>query len=273
MQLGIFAKTFDGKTAGVVLSQVKAAGFDVAQYNLACSGLSSMPDGIGDDVLEDVRRAVAKSGVTLNALSATYNMIHPNIVEREKGHVRLAIIAKAARELGIPMITLCTGSRDAEDQWRHHPENAGTEAWREMITSMHIAIDIADRFNVDLGIEPELANVVSSAQQAKRLIEECKSPRVKIILDAANLFETETLDNQRRIVAEAVDLLAPYIGMAHAKDRNAKGEFVTAGTGLLDYPHFIRTLKNAGFNGPLVTHGLSAVEAPSVAKFLRQQLQ
>ncbi len=232
-----------------------------------------MPDAIDDSVLDEVRRAAAASGVTLNALSATYNMIHPDKVERIKGLARLAVVAKAAHDLGIPTITLCTGSRDATDQWRHHPDNSSADAWRDLVVSMHIAIDIAEHFKVNLGIEPELANVVSGAEQAKRLIDECKSPRLKIVLDAANLFETESLNDQRRIISTAVDLLGPHIIMAHAKDRKADGTFVAAGKGVLDYPHFIRVLKNSGFDGPLVTHGLNADEAPVVAAFLNRQLQ
>lgn len=273
MQLGIFAKTFEGKNPGVVLPQVATAGFSVAQYNLACSGLSSMPDTIDDNVLDDVRHAVATSGVSLNALSATYNMIHPDRNVRDKGHARLAVVAKVAHDLGVPTITLCTGSRDATDQWRHHPDNASVAAWHDLIASMHIAIDIAKRYNLNLGVEPELANVVSGAVSAKRLIDECKSPRIKIVLDAANLFEVESAAEQRRIIAEAVDMLGPHIIMAHAKDRKADGSFVAAGMGVLDYPHFLRALKNAGFKGPIVTHGLSAVEAPAVSLFLRQQLR
>jgi sugar phosphate isomerase/epimerase len=273
MQLGIFAKTFAGTSPDVVLAQVKAAGFSVAQYNMACSGLSAMPDAIADDVIAEIRDASAKHSVTLNALSATYNMIHPDVRSREIGHRRLAVVAKAARDSGIPMITLCTGSRNAKDQWTHHLDNKSKKAWRDLIDSMTVAIGIAERFDVDLGIEPELANVVSDAATAKRLIDECKSPRIKIILDAANLFETEPLDDQRRIVSLAIDLLGPYIAMAHAKDRAADGSFVAAGTGVLDYSHFLRCLKDVGFGGPLVTHGLSAEEAPYVAAFLMRELE
>jgi sugar phosphate isomerase/epimerase len=273
MQIGIFAKTFDGKSAGAVLPQVKATGFGVAQYNLACSGLASMPDAVSGAVIAEVREAAAATGVKLNALSATYNMIHPDVSVRETGHARLAVVAKAAHDLGIPMITLCTGTRDAEDQWRHHPDNDSNDAWRDLIESMRFAIGIADRFDLELGVEPELANVVSSARHAKRLIDECKSPRLKIVLDAANLFENESLAEQRRIVAEAIDLLANHIAMAHAKDRTADGAFVAAGTGVLDYPHFLKALKAAGFNGPLVTHGLNADEAPRVSTFLKSVVE
>ncbi len=272
MQLGIFAKTFDGKRPGLVLPHVKAAGFAVAQYNMACSGLPAMPDEISDAVIADIKAAAKSSGVFLNALSATYNMIHPDVSERETGHRRLAIIAGAAQDLDIPLITLCTGTRDAQDQWKHHPDNTSSAAWRDLIQSMQTAITIADRYNVNLGIEPELANVINSAAKARLLIDELKSPRLKIIFDPANLFETETVAEQRRIVSSALALLSSDIAMAHAKDRTTSGEFVAAGTGVLDYPHFLSELKQSGFDGPIVTHGLSAAEAPMVREFLQREL-
>ena len=272
MQLGIFAKTFDGKTAAMVLPQVKAAGFTVAQYNMACSGLPAMPDDISGAAIAEIKTATQSSGITLNALSATYNMIHPDVAEREKGHRRLAIIAEAAQAMGIPLITLCTGTRDAVDQWKHHPDNNSMEAWHDLIQSMQTAITITDKFNVDLGIEPELANVINSATKARHLLDELKSPRVKIIFDPANLFETETVIEQRSIVSSAINLLSNDIAMAHAKDRSASGDFVAAGTGVLDYAHFLSELKQSGFDGPLITHGLGAAEAPIVFEFLKRKL-
>jgi sugar phosphate isomerase/epimerase len=272
MQLGIFAKTFEGKDPLTVLRAVKAAGFETAQYNLACSGLAAMPDEVSDSLAADIKSAMSATGVTLCALSATYNMIHPDPVERQSGHRRLRVAAKAASEVGIPLITLCTGTRDSEDQWRAHPDNGTPEAWRDLFASMETAIAIADQHNIDLGIEPELANVISSAEKAKKLIREMKSPRIRIVLDPANLFEEVSLRDQHKIVSRAIDLLSDRIVMAHAKDRAADGTFTTAGTGVLDYPHFISELKRVGFEGPVVTHGLSAGEAPNVARFLRQQL-
>ncbi len=272
MQLGIFAKTFDGTSPTVVLPQVKAAGFETAQYNMACSGLSAMPEDIPASVIASVKTAAQSSGVVLTALSATYNMIHPDLTERKNGHRRLAVIAKAAQGMGIPLVTLCTGTRDATDQWKHHPDNTSVAAWTDLIQSMQTVIAIADTFNVDLGIEPERANVINSAAKARKLLDEVKSPRLKIIFDPANLFETETVAEQRRIISKALDLLAVDITMAHAKDRSANGEFVTAGTGVLDYRHFFSELNQSSFNGPIITHGLTAAEAPQVHAFLQQEL-
>ena len=162
------------------------------------------------------------------------------------------------------------GTRDADDQWRYHPDNRNAEAWRDLLVEMEEAADIAGAYSIDLGIEPELANVVYDAASARRLIDEIKSPRIRIVLDPANLFEVEEADQRLDIISRSVDLLGGHIAMAHAKDRDAKGKFVAAGKGVIDFSHFIGKLKSIGFDGPVITHGLSADEAPVVAKFLTQ---
>ena len=271
MRLGIFAKTFPGTDPKVVLSAAESAGFGAVQYNMACSGLPAMPDCVPAGVVDAIRSAIAETGVEIVALSATYNMIHPDPAERARGHARLQTLARVASELSTRLITLCTGTRDPHDQWRSHPENNAPDSWVDLLASMEVAVAIADRYDVDLGIEPELANVVNSAEKARRLIDQIGSFRLKVVLDPANLFETETLDAQRRIVAAAVDRLADRIVMGHAKDRTSEGRFTTAGRGVLDYRHYLACLNAAGFDGPVVTHGLAADEAPGVAAFLRSQ--
>lgn len=268
MRLGIFAKTFEGNSPGQVLPAAAAAGYSTVQYNMVCSGLPPMPDDIPSKVVKAVADAAAKNRITIVGLSGTYNMIHPDPKVRAKGHERLAKLAAAAPRMKTNLITLCTGTRDADDQWRYHPENSGVEAWQDLLASMEVAVKIAEEHGVYLGIEPEPANVVSSARSARRLLAEIQSPRLKIILDPANLFETAPLNEQNRLIAEAIDLLADGIVMCHAKDRTESGDVVAAGKGGLDFPYFFACLKAAHFDGAMVAHGLAAEEARGVASFL-----
>jgi sugar phosphate isomerase/epimerase len=164
---------------------------------------------------------------------------------------------------------LCTGTRNRDDQWAHHPDNADPSAWADMAKEMEKALGIAERHGVDLGIEPEQANIVTSAGDAMRLIAEMGSRRLRIVLDPANLFERANAEEARAIVTEAIETTAGHVAMAHAKDRLADGRFATAGQGVVDFADFIARLKASGFDGPLVTHGLSAEEAPGVARFLK----
>ena len=272
MRLGIFAKTFEGSEPQEIFAAAVSAGYSTVQYNMTCSGLAAMPDDISSEAIEMVSSAAKSKQIDIAALSGTFNMIHPDPKIRALGHHRLEVLSKAAKAFPTRLITLCTGTRDPDDQWRHHPDNQGESAWRDLLTEMGKAADLAEAHGVDLGIEPELANVVNSAEAARRLLNDLKSPRLRIVLDPANLFETVSEDERKNIIAHAVETLAGRISMAHAKDRDASGGFVAAGTGVIDFPHFIAALKKAGFDGPLVAHGLSEVEAPAVAKFLHKAM-
>lgn len=201
-------------------------------------------------------------------------MIHPDRSVRENGRHAFRAIAAAAHRMGTRLLTVCTGTLDPRDQWRHHPANTTPEAWRELCDEIRLLLPVAAEHDICIGVEPELANVVNSAQRARDLLDTFGNDHIRIVFDAANLFETvASQDEQQNIVENAITLLADSIAIAHAKDRRADGSFTTAGTGILDYTHYLSTLQRSGFNGSIVAHGLTAAEAPSVAAFLKRHLR
>lgn len=272
MRLGIFAKTFAGNAPMPVLAAARDAGYAAVQYNMACSGLAAMPDKIDPQTTVAIAQATAQTGVRIAAVSGTYNMIHPDPAVRQAGMRRLGVLIENAAAMGVSMVTLCTGTCDPDDQWRGHPDNETPTAWALLCAEMDRAVIMAEVQGIVLGIEPELANVVSTAARARALIDAMQSPTLAVVLDPANLFEVATLTEQHRILSHAIDLLADRIIMAHAKDRDARGQFVTAGQGVVDFDHFLGTLRRAGFDGDLVTHGLTASEAAGVSRFLAERL-
>lgn len=270
MKPGIFAKTLAGSTPLEVLRAAAKSGYNSVQYNMACSGIGALPEIVTPEIAEAVRAASIATGVEIAAISATYNMIHPDLSKREAGRRSFAAIAERAASMGSRLLTVCSGSCNAQDQWSHHPDNQSPDAWREMLSEFETLIEIAEKHDIFIGVEPELANIVDGAAKARTLIDTLGTPRIRIVLDPANLFEIATPEISRNIIASAVDLLADRIIMAHAKDRQADGSFATAGKGVIDFDHFVRCLHRNGFDGSLVTHGLSAHEAGGVATFLAQ---
>jgi sugar phosphate isomerase/epimerase len=127
---------------------------------------------------------------------------------------------------------------------------------------------------VRLGVEPELANVVDSAVKARRLLDEIGSPRLKIIIDPANLFPPGSLPRMPAILDEAFELLGRDIVLAHAKDLSRDGEagHEAAGTGVLDYDRYLSLLARSGYAGPLILHGLSETQVAGSVAFLREKL-
>jgi sugar phosphate isomerase/epimerase len=143
-----------------------------------------------------------------------------------------------------------------------------------MAACIREAAEIARHAKVVLAFEPEVNNVVDSAQKARRLLDEIGSPHLKVTLDPANLFPAGQLPRMKEILEEAFALLGKDIALAHAKDLDRDGDagHKAAGQGLLDYDLYLRLLRANRFTGPLLLHGLTREQVPGCLAFLRARL-
>lgn len=274
MKLGIFAKTFVRSSLEETFDAVQASGLEWIQFNLACAGMASMPEQADMEIASKVRREAMRRNIKLCAVSGTYNMAHPDLQVRQEGLNRLDNLAAMCDAMGTSVITLCTGSRDPQNMWKWHPDNHKAQAWNDLIASMEKALEIAERYKVTLAIEPEASNVISDAKRAKSLLELMQTNRLKIVMDAANLFHPGQLPDMKGIMEEAFELLGSDMILAHAKDLTADESiaFVAAGQGVLDYDFYIALLKKYSFEGPLIMHGLDEDQVSASVRFLRSKL-
>ena len=276
MRLGIFARTFARSSPESAFVALASYGLPETQFNMSVAGLPSMADEIDPALADRVRKAAAERRIALVAVSGTFNMIHPDPGVRRDGLRRLGVLAGACERLGTSTVTLCTGTRDPEDMWRRHQDNARPEAWRDLLATMQEALETAEEHSVTLAFEPETGNVVDSARKGRRLLDEMRSPRLKVVMDAANLFDARDparrLSRSEEILDKAFGLLGGDLVLAHAKDVKRSGEVVAAGKGDLDYDLYLRYLSGTGYAGPLVLHGLAEEEVAGSLAFLRRKL-
>lgn len=260
MYPAIFSRTYPDRDPEAVLEAIRADGFTGAQMNLSSFGMESLPEALDGGALAAGRAAAGRLGVTMAALSGTYNMAHPDRAARLAMRPRFRNVLDAARTIGAPVVTLCTGSRDSANMWAEHPANGSPEAWADLREELDWALAEAGSRGLLLAVEPEPGNVVRDARAARKLLDEVGARSLKIILDAANLIGTAGLARQPEIVAEAVDLLGPDVVLAHAKDIDAGGKVVAPGDGAIDLPAFVAVLAAAGFDGALIAHGFEAAD-------------
>jgi sugar phosphate isomerase/epimerase len=273
MRLGIFARTFSRPTVEGVFDAVREHQLDCVQFNMACAGLPTLPDDIAPSLAIRIHEASMSRGTEIAAVSGTYNMAHPDPEARQAGLRRLRTLASACHGMGTSVITLCTGTRDPENMWRWHLENASSQAWSDLLSSMEAALRIAEEEQVTLAFEPERANVVNTAEKGHALLATMQSSRLKVVIDPANLIVPGDEHQMSQVLDEAFDLLGEYIVIAHAKDRGADDTFQTAGGGILDYDQYVRLLRAAAFDGPFILHGLTEEEIDAALQFLRDKLQ
>jgi sugar phosphate isomerase/epimerase len=198
-------------------------------------------------------------------VSATFNATHPDRIDRQRQALAATRLIAAAPRLGATVVTLCTGTRDADDMWRSHPANADSSAWHDLRETLDPLLAAAAAAGVTLGIEPEPGNVVCDADAAARLLHELGDDApVGIVLDPANLLSPETVHRQDEVIGHAVDLLGERVIAAHAKDVAASpGGSTAAGAGLLDYPRVLGQLARLG-DVPLIVQDVSEALAAGV---------
>lgn len=274
MQIGIFTKTFPRPDLGRALDAVLSTGLTTVQFNMESAGLTPMPDEIPAELARTIRDECAARGLMIASVQGTFNMSHPDSEYRRSGLRRLRLLADTCGILDTSIIAICTGTRDRENMWRHHADNGTPQAWRDMSSCVREAVSIAEDAGLTLALEPEVSNVVDSAQTARRLLDEIGSPHLKITMDAANLFHAGELPRMAEVLENAFALLGRDIVLAHAKDLIHDGEAgqEPAGKGLLDYDHYVSLLRRCGFTGPLLLHGLPETEVAGCISFLKEKL-
>lgn len=274
MHIGIMDYTFVRPTLEEALDAIARHGIHHVQFGLTSAGLSDLPDHIDSELCGRIRCEMNARGLTMSAVSGTFNMIHPDVRQREDGLRRLDVLASACERLGTSIITLCTGTRHPDSMWRRHPDNDSPEAWQDLVSSMQIACQIAEGQGVTIAFEPEVSNVVDSAKKGRRLLDQMRSPYLKAVMDPANIFHKGELPRMREILDEAFALLGDDIVLAHAKDLSRDGEagHEAAGQGLLDYDRYLELLSGVAPDVPLILHGLSEAQVPGCIAFLEEKL-
>jgi len=263
MLIGVFAKTFSRDSLEANLDAVLEAGFQSTQYNLSCAGLPTLPDSIRAELCARVGRGHRERGLSMAAISGTFNIIDHDLAKRRRDFMRFCELGRSAEALGTTLITVCSGSSHPHDMWSYHPENSTDAAWQHMVTSMSQLATIAAEFNVCIGVEPEPSNVIDSAPRARKLIDELGSPYLRIVLDPANLISGRDPEEAEDILQEAVELLAHDTALVHAKQFADSSRSSAEGPGTINYAQLLRNLRVRGFDGPIIIHGVPEPRLPS----------
>lgn len=270
---GICTTDLTVRSAEDMFSTISNMGYKAVQFGFStvtdtmytADGNIEIPDcdemkKAAPSAIDNIRAAAEKYGIDIPAVNGTFNMAHPESDVRLEGLGRFEGFAAASRELGARIITLCSGTRCRTHLWTNDPSNDTDEAWRDMIDSMKRAAEIAEKYEMTLAVETEVSNIVSSPEKARRMMDEVGSPRLKMILDAANLFPSGTAhkENVHKYLDTAFEYFGHDIVLAHGKDiRDSDGiDFCGTGDGIVDFEYMARLMEKYGFRGDMVLHGI-----------------
>jgi sugar phosphate isomerase/epimerase len=125
---------------------------------------------------------------------------------------------------------------------------------------------LADQHDVTVLFEPSFRSFLASAKRTRSFLEAVDSPRIRALLDPANLLELNDLE-------EMFAQLKPWIDCLHAKDFQLHSDRgVAAGQGDLDYPKFVALAAQHTPEAPLILEYVGAKTYKPALAHLRAAL-
>jgi sugar phosphate isomerase/epimerase len=251
--------------AGVRLVQLFLAQSDTPfwQYN-GRADVSSLTPARCREIAARYRDA----GIALHSLGVYTNLIHPDTGERQANLDYFAAMMDIGGHLGIhTFITEAGHHRDPkapEPRVAHHFQD---EVWLQMLATARQLAALAEKRQATVLLEGFYRGFLASAKRLRLFLEEVNSPRLRALLDPANLIEVNDLE-------EMFQQLGPWIDCFHAKDRKVHVEKgVPAGQGSLDYEKFVTLAGRHAPSAPLILEYVGPGDYRAALTHLRSALQ
>ncbi len=269
--LGVYSPEIAARSLEELFAKARELGATAMQYNFTSSHGEELPRRVTRQEAERIGRLAKENGVRIAAVNGTFNMLEGEEALREDLR-RFRALASVLDALSCDSLTLCTGSYSPKGMWVYDPRNQGQEAFDRAVCVTRELLDVARDYGLRLLVETEASNAICTVERTRRYLDALASERVKVILDCANLFPAGTarVDNVRPTIARAFSLLGEDVALAHGKDvlQAPVPTFTAPGLGIVDYPFFFAQLRQVGYQGSLILHGIKSQEelAPSMER-------
>jgi sugar phosphate isomerase/epimerase len=203
-------------------------------------------------------------------------LIHPDEAQRGEAVRTLQAALRVAGWLGARGIDTGPGSMNSRGPWFPHPDNWTAWAREQLVKSLKECAPVAEECGVFLSLEGHQLVTLDTAETMRAVLDEVNSPMVKCDFDPVNWITLQTIFATGPAVAAMVATLGPQIVSAHAKDVAIQDRLVVhidniaAGTGILDYPTFLRLIEDLDPSYPVIVEAAAIEELPAVSDFLHR---
>jgi len=247
IRTGVVSRSFTEWTNEQVADFMKENGFPTTELCLTgtdskywvYNGTSDLSD-LTDERFSEICKIYRDRGIEIVSLGVFTNLIEPDDAKRDVNLAYFKRHIELAGKNGIPFVSTECG---------FDPEHRGvrTTCYESAIDrikdSLSILLEECDKWNVDIALETCVIDVIPSAKRAKDIINQIGHPRLKILLDPANLIANSSEEDM-------YFYLSDRIAYFHGKDRkvnDVKGRVV--GDGEIDWVKFLKLYheKNDGY--------------------------
>jgi len=253
LTIGIATLGFGDRTNRQLAEELAGAGIRVVQLFLNQSdsrywkynGRSDVSD-MTTERCEAIADAYRSAGVSIHSIGVYTNLIHPDETERKANLAYFEAMMKIGSAMGVHAFITEAGHYHSDEPAPRVELHFQEEVWQTTVATGKELAEMAERHKATVLVEPFFRGFFASAKRTRVFLEEVDSPRIRALLDPANLLEVNDLE-------EMFTQLGPWIDCLHAKDRKLHVDRgVAAGQGDLDYPKFVTLAAKHTPKAPLI---------------------
>ena len=237
IRVGVVSRSFPEMTNVQTADFMKDNGFPTTELCLSATdskywtynGTSDLSD-MSDERFAEICEIYRSRGIEIVSIGVFTNCIEP---DEEKRAANLAYFKRhieLAGKNGIPYVSTECGFDPDHRGVRTLCFESAVDTFKD---SMKQLLEECDKWNVCIAFEPSVVDIIPSAKRAADIIAQIGHPRLKVLLDPANLIANSSEEDMYRY-------LKPHIGYFHGKDRfvnDVKGRCV--GDGEIDWVKFL----------------------------------
>jgi sugar phosphate isomerase/epimerase len=202
--------------------------------------------GMTPSRMKEIAGIYKDAGISIHSIGVYPTLINPDPEEIKKNLAYFAKMMELGAAMGVRSFVSEAGHYHPPGPAPRIPFDYQEEVWYRTVKTLKELGNLAEDHDATILLEPIYRSIFASAKRTRVFLEEVGSPRIRALLDPANLLEANDLE-------EMFNQLQPWIDCLHAKDRKlhvTKG--VGAGEGDLDYTNFVRLAAERTPGVPLV---------------------
>jgi sugar phosphate isomerase/epimerase len=209
--------------------------------------------GLTPERCREIADTYRSAGHSIHSIGVYTNLIHPDPAERRANLAYFEAMMKVGAHMNVRAFVTEAGHYAAPNQPAPPVEyHFQEEVWKMMLATGRELARMAEQYDATVMLEPFHRYFLASAKRTRVYLEEVGSPRLRALLDPANLLELNDLP-------EMFEQLGPWIDCLHAKDRKLHVDRgVPAGQGDLDYVKFVTLAAQKTPHAPLVLEYVGA---------------
>lgn len=274
LTVGVATLQFTDVTNAQLAATLAQSGFKMIQLFLSQSdsrywkynGRSDVSD-LSVSRCQAIAAAYGSRGITIHSLGVYTNLIHPDESERRANLAYFEAMMKVAQAMGVRTLITEAGDFHGPGPAPRVPHHFQEDVWNGMVATGRQLGKMAEHHGVTVLFEPFFRGFLASAKRTRLFLEEVDSPRIRALLDPANLLEINDLE-------EMFDQLGPWIDCLHAKDRKLHVDRgVPAGQGDLDYPRFVTLAAERTPQAPLILEYVGAQDYTQALTHLEKTMR